>query len=217
CSFIAISTTTTIVTPIEINAANAISNNNPTISTSSIIHSVKTQNIQNNGNSILSDVSERKIDNMISNFYTDNPSKNISMFMKQTTNSDQDQIVINKAKMIVNKLYTNQISLSSLRKNIQNRYNDLTAKQKEYIQNKIQQNQTDLNKGFNTKQLMFCYPSLFILQNDSNFNVLTNINSLIQNVIQNIQGILNKITGIKVFASLLTVLAIAATAIAAAD
>ena len=212
--FIAISATTAIVTPIEINAANARMNNNQTVSTSNIAHSEK---IQTNSNSILSNISQKQIDNIINNFYTNNASKDTSMLLKQSTSSNKDQIIISKAKMIVNELYNNKISLYGLRNNVENKYNNLTIKQKEYIQNKIQQEEKHLNNRFNLKPLMFCYPTVFISQNQSNLNILTDINSLIENVIQNAQKILNQITGITIFASVLTALAIAATAIAAAD
>ena len=201
CSFLAISATTAIVTPIEINAASSRSNNNPTISTSNFSHSVK---VQNNGNSILSNVSEIKVDNIISNFYTNNQSKNISMFMKQTTNSNQNQLIVNKAKNIVKQLYSNEISLSSLITKIKNWFNNLTPQQKAYVKNKILQ---ESKKHLNIQQpLMFCYPTVLLSQTQSYKNKLNTIH-------QDSQQILNKLTELKALAETLTAMAIAATAI----
>ena len=42
------------------------------------------------------------------------------MFVNENLNANKDRIIINKAKEIVNELYTNKISLSSLRQEVKN-------------------------------------------------------------------------------------------------
>ncbi|MBO6022384.1 hypothetical protein J6P68_06255 [bacterium] len=165
-----------------------------------------------NVNSMLSKVPETKVENIINNYFVINSSNNKTLLIQENSNTNKDGIIVNKAKQIVNELYTNQTSLSILRKNIQNKFNNLTIAQKEYIQSKIKK-QENLNNKVNSKSLMFCYPTLLLTQQNVGNTLLTNADLLTQNI----QYTLNKLGGIKIFASTLTALAIAATAIAAVE
>ena len=209
-SFLAVASTTAIVTPIEI--TKKCSDNNSSIITNNINNTKICTTTNHNVNSILSKVPETKVENIINNYFVINSSKNKTLFIQESSNTNKDRIIVNKAKQIVNELYTNQISLSTLRKNIQNKFNNLTITQKEYIQSKIKK-QENLNNKVNSKSLMFCYPTLLLSQQNVGNTLLTNADLLSQNI----QYTLNKLGGIEIFASTLTALAIAATAVAAAE
>ena len=209
-SFLAVASTTAIVTPIEITKKS--NDNNSSIMTNNINNTKISTTTNHNVNSILSKVPETKVENIINNYFAINSSKNNILFIQESSNTNKDGIIVNKAKQIVNELYTNQISLSTLRQNIQNKFNDLTITQKEYIQSRIKK-QENLNNKVNSKSLMFCYPTLLLTQQNVWNTLLTNADLLTQNI----QYTLNKLGGIKIFASTLTALAIAAIAIAAVE
>ena len=192
--------TATILTPIEV-----IKHNNNNQMTVSNVNNNKTI-IKNNMNSVLSKIPESKIDSIINDYYGTNSSKHGLMLLQETTKLKEDKIVITKAKEIVNELYTNKVSLTSLRQENKNRFNNLTSEQKAYIKNKI----LEENKNHVTpKPLMFSYPACSLLsENQSSQNKLNNFN-------QDNQQLLKKLDVLKDFAWVLTGLAIAATAVAA--
>ena len=192
--------TTTIVTPIEV----IKHNNNNQMTVSNVNNKTIIKNNMNM-NSVLSKVPESKIDNIINNYYGTNLSKHDSMLLQETTNLKEDKIVITKAKEIVNELYTNKISLSSLRQEVKNRFNNLTPEQKAYIKNKILE---ESKNHLTPKPLMFSYPNCCLLsENQSSQNKINNFN-------QDNQELEKKLYYLEIFAGTLTALAIAATAIA---
>ncbi|MBR4486418.1 hypothetical protein IKS57_03570 [bacterium] len=192
--------TATVITPIEV----IKHNNQMTVSNVNNNKTIIKNNM--NMNSVLSKIPESKIDSIINNYYGTNLSKNGSMLLKETTNLKEDKIVVTKAKEIVNKLYTNKISLSSLRQEDKNRFNNLTPEQKAYIKNKIlEESKTHLTP----KPLMFSYPTCSLLvQNNSCKNQINNFN-------QYNQQLEKKLYYLEVFAGTLTALATAATIVAA--
>ena len=62
------------------------------------------------------------------------------MFIENSFSVNKDKIIIQKAKQIINELYTKKLSYSTLIQKAKNKYNSLTVQQKEYITNKIKEN-----------------------------------------------------------------------------
>ena len=193
--------TATVITPIEV-----IKHNNNQMTVSNVNNNKTIIKNNMNMNSVLSKIPESKIDSIINNYYGTNLSKTGSMLLQETTNLKEDKIVVTKAKEIANKLYTNKISLSSLRQEDKNRFNNLTPEQKAYIKNKIlEESKTHLTP----KPLMFSYPDCSLLsENQSCKNQINNFN-------QYNQELEKKLFYLEVFAGTLTALAIAATIVAA--
>lgn len=193
--------TATILTPIEV-----IKHNNNQMTVSNVNNNKTIIKNNMNMNSVLSKIPESKIDSIINNYYGTNSSKHGLMLLQETTNLKEDKIVVAKAKEIVNELYTNKISLSSLRQEDKNRFNNLTPEQKAYIRNKIAEE--NKKQQMNIKPLMFSYSTCSLLvQNDSYKNQINNFN-------QYNQELEKKLYYLEVFAGTLTALAIAATAVA---
>ena len=196
--------TATVITPIEVIKHN--NNNQMTLSNVNNNKSIIKNNM--NMNSVLSNIPESKVDNVVNNWFQTTSSKNNAMFLQENLNANKDRIITNKAKEIVNELYTNKISLSSLRQEVKNWFNSLKPEQKAYIRHKIAEE--NKKQQMSIKPLMFSYPTVLLSQTQSYENQLNT-------VCQNSQDILNKLTQLAALAGTLTVFAAAATAVAAAE
>ena len=196
--------TATVITPIEVIKHN--NNNQMTVSNVNNNKSIIKNNM--NMNSVLSNIPESKVDNVVNNWFQTTSSKNNAIFLQENLNANKDRIIINKAKKIVNELYTNKISLSSLRQEVKNWFNSLKPEQKAYIKEKIAEE--NKKQQISIKPLMFSYPTVLLSQTQSYENQLNT-------VCQNSQDILNKSNKLKALAITLTTFASAATVIAAVE
>ncbi|MBO7044046.1 hypothetical protein J6W34_05870 [bacterium] len=175
-SFLAITVVTTaIVSPIEITKNNKNSN---IASTSPNIINKQIKTTKNtNIDSVLSEVPKSKLENIINNLYSNNQSKTNISFVKSTSLYNDHKIIIEKAKQIINDLYTNKITYNTLIQQTKNKFNDLTPQQKAYINNKIAEQKIN-SSHINTQTSLFSYP---IIQLNATENNQQNINSLINN------------------------------------
>lgn len=125
-SFLAITVTTTaIVSPIEITKNNKNSN---IASTSPNIINKQIKTTKNtNIDSILSQVPKSKLENIINNLYSNNQSKTNISFIKSSSVNNNHKIIEEKAKQIINDLYTHKITYNTLIQQTKNKFNDLTA------------------------------------------------------------------------------------------
>ena len=172
-----------VVTPIEITRNNNVSNNQKTQSNinNKQIGSENTTNVD----SILSKVPETKVENIINNYFAINSSKNSAMFIENSFSVNKDKIIIQKAKQIINELYTKKLSYSTLIQKAKNKYNSLTLQQKEYIMNKIKEKQIKQSIHSNLKTSLFSYTTLVSTQ--------TNDQEMTNSVINNSQSTLNQL------------------------
>ncbi|MBR4485842.1 hypothetical protein IKS57_00455 [bacterium] len=119
--------------------------------------------------------------------YSDKSSKNNIMFIQISATYNKDKLIVEKAKQIINELYTKKISYSTLMQKVKNRYNHLTLQQKQYIKNKIvDENINSANS--NIQSSFFCYPTIQLEETNNQ----QNINSLVNNA-KNILNELNKL------------------------
>ena len=197
-SFLAIAVVTTaIVSPIEITKNNKNSN---IASTSPNIINKQIKTTKNtNIDSVLSQVPKLKLENIINNLYSNNPSKTNISFIESSSVYNNHKIIVEKAKQIINELYTNKITYNTLIQQTKNKFNDLTAQQKAYINNKIVEQKIN-SSHTNTQTSLFSYP---IIQLNATENNQQNINSLINNT-NNILGQLNKLKGCAIAMSVAT-------------
>ncbi|MBR4485983.1 hypothetical protein IKS57_01220 [bacterium] len=175
--------TAAVVTPIEVTKNNMDNKS----SISNVVNKQVTNKNNSNIYSILSKVSENKIENIISKYYENNVSKNSAMFIKQSSNYNKNKMIIEKAKQILNELYNNKLSYQTLIQNVKNKFNNLTKNQKEYINNKIQ-NVKNKILNINTQTSLFSY---------SVFTQTQNSKQMINSVINNSQSILSKLNELK--------------------
>ncbi|MBO6041780.1 hypothetical protein J6P52_01190 [bacterium] len=79
------------------------------------------------------------MDNMINNYFAFNSSNKVNnlLFVQTSTtynsNYKKNSSVIDKAKEIINELYTKKISYTSLMQKVKNKFNNLTPKQRKSI------------------------------------------------------------------------------------
>ena len=179
-----------VVTPIEITRNNNISNNQKTQSNinNKQIASQNTTNID----SILSKIPEIKVENIINNYFAINSSKNSAIFIENSISINKDKIIIQKAKKIINELYTKKLSYSTLIQKAKNKYNSLTLQQKEYIMNKIKEKQIKQSIHSNLKTSLFSYTTLVSTQ--------TNTQEMTNSVINNSQNTLNQLNRLRAIA-----------------
>ena len=197
-SFLAITVVTTaIVSPIEITKNNKNSNIASTLP--NIINKQIKTTKNTNIDSVLSEVPKLKLENIINNLYTNNPSKTNISFIKTSSLYNNHKIIEEKAKQIINDLYTNKLTYSTLIQQTKNKFNDLTAQQKSYINNKIAEQKIN-SSHINTQTSLFSYP---IIQLNATENNQQNINSLINNA-NSILGQLNKLKGCAIAMSVAT-------------
>ena len=198
-SFLAITAVTTaIVSPIEITKNNKNSN---IASTSSNIINKQIKTTKNtNIDSVLSEVPKSKLENIINNLYSNNQSKTNISFIKTSSVNNNNKIIEEKAKQIINNLYTHKITYNTLIQQTKNKFNDLTAQQKAYINNKIAEQKIN-SSHINTQTSLFSYP--IIQLNATQNNQQQNINSLINNT-NSILAQLNKLKGCAIAMSVAT-------------
>ena len=195
--------TAAVVTPIEVTKNNMDNKS----SISNVVNKQVTNKNNSNIYSILSKVSENKIENIISKYYENNVSKNSAMFIKQSSNYNKNKMIIEKAKQILNELYNNKLSYQTLIQNVKNKFNNLTKNQKEYINNKIQ-NVKNKILNINTQTSLFSY---------SVFTQTQNSKQMINSVINNSQSILSKLNELKGIAISMSVATAAQWVVAAAE
>lgn len=140
--------------------------------------------------------------------YSDKSSKNNIMFIQISATYNKDKLIVEKAKQIINELYTKKISYSTLMQKVKNRYNHLTLQQKQYIKNKIvDENINSANS--NIQSSFFCYPTIQLEETNNQ----QNINSLVNNA----KNILNELNKLKDCAIAMSVATAAQWIIAAAE
>ncbi|MBO6072048.1 hypothetical protein J6P59_00005, partial [bacterium] len=172
------------VTPIEVTRNNNI-NSNQIIKSNINNKQVVFQNTTNI-DSILSKVPEAKVENMINDYYENNSLKNNAIFLQETSNYNKNQVIIQKMKQILNELYTHKISYKTLIQEVQNKYNNLTEKQKKFIKNKIQEAKNNRNINFQTSYFSY-----------SVFTQTQNTQQIFDSVINNSQNVLNQLSKLK--------------------
>lgn len=199
--------TTAIVSPIEITKNNK--NSNIASTSPNIINKQIQTTKSTNIDSILSQVPKSKLENIINNLYTNNPSKTNISFIKTSSVNNNHKIIEEKAKQIINDLYTHKITYSTLIQQTKNKFNDLTAKEKAYINNKIAEQKIN-SSHINTQTSLFSYP---IIQLNATENNQQNINSLINNT----NNILSQLSKLKDWAISMSVATAAQWIVAAAE
>ena len=192
------------VTPIEVTRNNNI-NSNQIIKSNINNKQVVFQNTTNI-DSILSKVPEAKVENMINDYYENNSLKNNAIFLQETSNYNKNQVIIQKMKQILNELYTHKISYKTLIQEVQNKYNNLTEKQKKFIKNKIQEAKNNRNINFQTSYFSY-----------SVFTQTQNTQQIFDSVINNSQNVLNQLSKLKACAIAMAVATAAQWVAAAAE
>ena len=192
------------VTPIEVTRNNNI-NSNQIIKSNINNKQVASQNTTNI-DSILSKVPEAKVENMINDYYENNSLKNNAIFLQETSNHNKNQLIIQKMKQILNELYTHKISYKTLIQEVQNKYNNLTEKQKKFIKNKIQEAKNNRNINFQTSYFSY-----------SVFTQTQNTQQIFDSVINNSQNVLNQLSKLKACAITMAVATAAQWVAAAAE